>query len=130
MTASLSQDAPFRFPHTSRQSARSGFKAVGGYAPRHRPCPWIAWRIVRTSGSARNDALSREGGIGWIPKVDSTFGSDALACFYVTGDPPMRHGWRLFLFAAFSWLTAPALAQGMTTLRVGHFPNITHVQAL
>jgi NitT/TauT family transport system substrate-binding protein len=44
----------------------------------------------------------------------------------------MRHGWRLFLFAAFSWLAAqpPALAQGMTTLRVGHFPNITHVQAL
>ena len=43
----------------------------------------------------------------------------------------MRHGWRLFLFAAFSLVTAQgsALAQGMT-LRVGHFPNITHVQAL
>jgi NitT/TauT family transport system substrate-binding protein len=43
----------------------------------------------------------------------------------------MRHGWRLFLFAAFSMLAAqaPALAQGVT-LRVGHFPNITHVQAL
>jgi NitT/TauT family transport system substrate-binding protein len=43
----------------------------------------------------------------------------------------MRHGWRLFLFAAFSLVAAQgsALAQGMT-LRVGHFPNITHVQAL
>jgi NitT/TauT family transport system substrate-binding protein len=45
----------------------------------------------------------------------------------------MRHGWRLilFLFAAFSLLAAQgsAWAQG-TTLRVGHFPNITHVQAL
>ncbi|MCG7392299.1 ABC transporter substrate-binding protein [Microvirga sp. ACRRW] len=44
----------------------------------------------------------------------------------------MRQGWRLFLFAAFAWLAAqaPAFAQGATTLRVGHFPNITHVQAL
>ncbi|MET0532045.1 MAG: ABC transporter substrate-binding protein [Microvirga sp.] len=43
----------------------------------------------------------------------------------------MRHGWRLFLFAAFSLLAAQGsvLAQGIT-LRVGHFPNITHVQAL
>lgn len=43
----------------------------------------------------------------------------------------MRHGWRLSLFAALAVLVAqaPALAQG-TTLRVGHFPNITHVQAL
>ncbi|WP_457091761.1 ABC transporter substrate-binding protein [Microvirga sp. P5_D2] len=43
----------------------------------------------------------------------------------------MRHGWRLFLFAAFSLLAAQgsALAQGIT-LRVGYFPNITHVQAL
>jgi NitT/TauT family transport system substrate-binding protein len=43
----------------------------------------------------------------------------------------MRHGWRLFLVAAFSLLAAQgsALAQGLT-LRVGHFPNITHVQAL
>ncbi len=44
----------------------------------------------------------------------------------------MRQGWRLFLFTALSWLAAqaPAFAQGTTTLRVGHFPNITHVQAL
>jgi len=43
----------------------------------------------------------------------------------------MRHGWRLSLFAALATLAAyaPAFAQG-ATLRVGHFPNITHVQAL
>jgi NitT/TauT family transport system substrate-binding protein len=43
----------------------------------------------------------------------------------------MRHGWRIPLFAAWIILAAhtPALAQGVT-LRVGHFPNITHVQAL
>ncbi|WP_243372763.1 ABC transporter substrate-binding protein [Microvirga solisilvae] len=43
----------------------------------------------------------------------------------------MRHGWRPFLLAALGLLAAhaPAFAQGVT-LRVGHFPNITHVQAL
>ncbi len=43
----------------------------------------------------------------------------------------MRHGWRILAFAAFSLLAAKgsAWAQGIT-LRVGHFPNITHVQAL
>jgi len=43
----------------------------------------------------------------------------------------MRHGWRLSLFVALAVIAthAPALAQGVT-LRVGHFPNITHVQAL
>src|SRR5690349_2372617 len=44
----------------------------------------------------------------------------------------MRHGWRIFLFAALSLLAAQgsASAQQGVTLRVGHFPNITHVQAL
>jgi len=43
----------------------------------------------------------------------------------------MRHGWRLLL-AAFAWAWAPesVSAQQAATLRVGHFPNITHVQAL
>lgn len=43
----------------------------------------------------------------------------------------MRHGWRAYAFAALSLLVAQgsAWAQGIT-LRVGHFPNITHVQAL
>jgi NitT/TauT family transport system substrate-binding protein len=47
-----------------------------------------------------------------------------------TGDRPIRHGLRLLL-SALSLLAAscPAWAQG-ATLRVGHFPNITHVQAL
>ncbi|MBM6578964.1 ABC transporter substrate-binding protein [Microvirga sp. BT689] len=44
----------------------------------------------------------------------------------------MRHGWRLLLLSVFSWVAAqaPAFAQQGTTVRVGHFPNITHVQAL
>jgi len=44
----------------------------------------------------------------------------------------MRHGWRFLLLAAFCLVVAhaPASAQQGTTLRVGHFPNITHVQAL
>jgi NitT/TauT family transport system substrate-binding protein len=44
----------------------------------------------------------------------------------------MRHGWRAIVFSvlAFWAAHAPAQAQGSTTLRVGHFPNITHVQAL
>ncbi len=43
----------------------------------------------------------------------------------------MRYGLRFLLLLAFSLLVAqaPAIAQG-TTVRVGHFPNITHVQAL
>lgn len=43
----------------------------------------------------------------------------------------MRRGWRLLLLAALTLLAAhaPAWAQGKV-LRVGHFPNITHVQAL
>src|SRR5919112_471957 len=43
----------------------------------------------------------------------------------------MRYGLRFLLLLAFSLLAAhtPAAAQG-TTVRVGHFPNITHVQAL
>jgi NitT/TauT family transport system substrate-binding protein len=43
----------------------------------------------------------------------------------------MRYGLRLLLLMAFPLLAtfAPALAQG-TTVRVGHFPNITHAQAL
>ena len=43
----------------------------------------------------------------------------------------MRYGLRLLLLVAFPLLAtfAPALAQG-TTVRVGHFPNITHAQAL
>jgi NitT/TauT family transport system substrate-binding protein len=44
----------------------------------------------------------------------------------------MQHGWRLLLVSALSWIAAqaPAWAQQATALRVGHFPNITHVQAL
>ncbi|WP_201834846.1 ABC transporter substrate-binding protein [Microvirga zambiensis] len=44
----------------------------------------------------------------------------------------MRHGWRLLILATLSLVGAhaPALAQQGTTVRVGHFPNITHVQAL
>lgn len=44
----------------------------------------------------------------------------------------MRHGWRILLLSAFSLAMAhaPALAQQNATVRVGHFPNITHVQAL
>jgi len=44
----------------------------------------------------------------------------------------MRSGWRLFAGFLAAWLMtlAPAFAQGATVLRVGHFPNITHVQAL
>jgi NitT/TauT family transport system substrate-binding protein len=44
----------------------------------------------------------------------------------------MRYGWRLLLLSAFAWVAAqaPAFAQQRTTVRVGHFPNITHVQAL
>jgi NitT/TauT family transport system substrate-binding protein len=43
----------------------------------------------------------------------------------------MRHGLRFLLLLAFSLVLAhpSAIAQG-TTVRVGHFPNITHVQAL
>jgi NitT/TauT family transport system substrate-binding protein len=43
----------------------------------------------------------------------------------------MRYGLRFLLALAFPFLVAqtPALAQS-TTVRVGHFPNITHVQAL
>ncbi len=43
----------------------------------------------------------------------------------------MHHGFRLLLLLVFSLLGAQvaAIAQG-TTVRVGHFPNITHVQAL
>src|SRR5215212_5152974 len=44
----------------------------------------------------------------------------------------MRSSLRLLFWSAFSFLAAPhspALAQG-TTVRVGHFPNITHMQAL
>src|SRR5919112_4992894 len=43
----------------------------------------------------------------------------------------MRYGLRFLLLLAFSLLAAhsPAWAQGVT-VRVGHFPNITHVQAL
>jgi NitT/TauT family transport system substrate-binding protein len=44
----------------------------------------------------------------------------------------MRYGWRLLLLSALSLVAAhaPTLAQQSTTVRVGHFPNITHVQAL
>ncbi|WP_404290213.1 ABC transporter substrate-binding protein [Microvirga sp. RSM25] len=44
----------------------------------------------------------------------------------------MRYGWRLLLLSALSLVAAHAstLAQQSTTVRVGHFPNITHVQAL
>jgi NitT/TauT family transport system substrate-binding protein len=44
----------------------------------------------------------------------------------------MRYRWRLLLLWALSLLAAhaPALAQQAATIRVGHFPNITHVQAL
>jgi NitT/TauT family transport system substrate-binding protein len=44
----------------------------------------------------------------------------------------MRYGWRLLLLSALSLMAAhaPTLAQQSTTVRVGHFPNITHVQAL
>jgi NitT/TauT family transport system substrate-binding protein len=44
----------------------------------------------------------------------------------------MRYGWRLLLLSALSLVAAhaPALAQQSTTVRVGHFPNITHAQAL
>jgi len=44
----------------------------------------------------------------------------------------MRNGWRLLLLSALSLVAAhaPTLAQQSTTVRVGHFPNITHVQAL
>lgn len=44
----------------------------------------------------------------------------------------MRYGWRFLLLIAVSLVAAhaPTLAQQSTTVRVGHFPNITHVQAL
>ena len=44
----------------------------------------------------------------------------------------MRHGLRAILFSALTllMLNVTVLAQGATTVRVGHFPNITHVQAL
>ncbi|MBA1156239.1 ABC transporter substrate-binding protein [Microvirga mediterraneensis] len=44
----------------------------------------------------------------------------------------MRHGWRILLLSALSIVAthAPTRAQQTTTVRVGHFPNITHVQAL
>src|SRR5215207_5313316 len=44
----------------------------------------------------------------------------------------MRYGWRLLLLSALSLVAAhaPTLAQQSTTVRVGHFPNITHVQGL
>ena len=44
----------------------------------------------------------------------------------------MGHGWRICLAVLASWLAAQTsgYAQGATSLRVGHFPNITHVQAL
>jgi NitT/TauT family transport system substrate-binding protein len=44
----------------------------------------------------------------------------------------MRYGWRLLLLSALTLVAAhaPTLAQQSTTVRVGHFPNITHVQAL
>ena len=44
----------------------------------------------------------------------------------------MRHGWRLLILATLSLVGthAPAFAQQSTTVRVGHFPNNTHVQAL
>jgi NitT/TauT family transport system substrate-binding protein len=43
----------------------------------------------------------------------------------------MRSSLRLLFWSAFSFLAlqSPASAQG-TTVRVGHFPNITHIQAL
>jgi NitT/TauT family transport system substrate-binding protein len=44
----------------------------------------------------------------------------------------MRYGWRLLLLSALLLfgVHAPTHAQQSTTVRVGHFPNITHVQAL
>jgi NitT/TauT family transport system substrate-binding protein len=44
----------------------------------------------------------------------------------------MRHGWRVCLGFLLSWLAAQTsgYAQQAAALRVGHFPNITHVQAL
>lgn len=44
----------------------------------------------------------------------------------------MRHGWRILFLSALSLVAthAPTRAQQATTVRVGHFPNITHVQAL
>jgi NitT/TauT family transport system substrate-binding protein len=43
----------------------------------------------------------------------------------------MRHAWRLILISALSLLASHASAMAQTTtVRVGHFPNITHVQAL
>ncbi|WP_262027909.1 ABC transporter substrate-binding protein [Microvirga sp. Mcv34] len=44
----------------------------------------------------------------------------------------MRHGWRIILLSAVALVAAndSTRAQQATTVRVGHFPNITHVQAL
>ncbi|MEZ0171911.1 ABC transporter substrate-binding protein [Microvirga sp. TS319] len=44
----------------------------------------------------------------------------------------MRRGWRIGLAVVVSWLVTQSSghAQGTTAVRVGHFPNITHVQAL
>jgi NitT/TauT family transport system substrate-binding protein len=43
----------------------------------------------------------------------------------------MLYGLRLLLISALVWLSAPGPASAQeTTIRVGHFPNITHVQAL
>jgi NitT/TauT family transport system substrate-binding protein len=43
----------------------------------------------------------------------------------------MRSGFRFLLLLAFSLVLAhPSAIAQSTTVRVGHFPNITHVQAL
>jgi hypothetical protein len=45
----------------------------------HRAEKWFRFSLTRTAGSALNDAPAKKTSIGWIPKVASTFGSDAPA---------------------------------------------------
>ena len=70
-----------------------------------------------------------ETGISLLPL---TFQRIPLALFRCHWRSPDAARMAILLLSAFSLAMAhvPALAQQNATVRVGHFPNVTHVQAL